>query len=64
MGNDDTPVEKNKGYKRFPLRLSEDFSNRIDKFVYHTPARSKHQYIIQAVIEKMESDQLKYKIEK
>lgn len=42
--------------KVFPLRLSEGLSQKIDWFVFHTKASSKHQYIIDAINEKMQRD--------
>lgn len=40
----------------FPLRLEEDLNKSINKAVFLSEAKSKHQYIIDAVVEKMQRD--------
>jgi hypothetical protein len=47
--------------KRFPLRLKSDFSEEIDSCVFYSNAPSKHQYIIEAIREKVERDKVTYK---
>ncbi|TVX85961.1 hypothetical protein [Paenibacillus agilis] len=45
-----------KDVKIFPLRLEPTFSKEVDTLVFYTDADSKHQYILDAIIEKMERD--------
>jgi hypothetical protein len=42
----------------FPLRLDKKFSEQIDNLVFFTKAPSKHQYILDAIAEKMERDKI------
>lgn len=49
-------INKEKTGKTFPLRLKKDFSEEIDNVVFLTKAESKHQYIMNAIKEKMERD--------
>lgn len=49
-----------KNIKTFPLRLNSKYSAIIDRAVFYTRAESKHSYIVQAIQEKMERDNVKY----
>lgn len=42
--------------KTFPLKLDPALDDEINSFVFHTKAKSKQKYIIDAVREKMERD--------
>lgn len=55
-------TDEKKQIKRFPLRLEEEFSTEIDNCVFYTKYSSKHQYIIDAIKEKIERDKLNYNI--
>ncbi|MGG4105119.1 hypothetical protein AAXB25_14480 [Paenibacillus lautus] len=49
------------GVKRFPVRLKDSFSEEIDWVIFHMNSASKnstskHQYILDAISEKMERD--------
>lgn len=46
--------------KKFPLRLEISFSKEIDSYVFYTESPSKHQYIIDAIKEKIARDKIKY----
>lgn len=48
-----SPTKKN---KTFPLRIDEELNDVIDTTVFLTKAKSKHQYIINAVKEKLYRD--------
>ncbi|MCY9545273.1 hypothetical protein M5X02_32105, partial [Paenibacillus alvei] len=45
-----------KDIKTFPLRLEYNFSKEIDALVFYTDSPSKHQYILDAINEKMSRD--------
>lgn len=49
-----------KDVKTFPLRLDSNFSNVIDKAVFFTKTSSKHQYVLDAIKEKIERDNNAY----
>lgn len=53
-------MSKKKDVKTFPLRLENSFSTTIDKAVFFTDADSKHQYILDAVREKIKRDNDKF----
>jgi hypothetical protein len=40
----------------FPLRLNADLNEEIDTAVFFTKAKSKHEYVINAVKEKLQRD--------
>lgn len=42
--------------KTFPLRLEVAFSDDIDKVVFHTKSPSKHEYIMEAIRDKVKKD--------
>lgn len=52
---DDMEASK-RDFKRFPLRLEKVFSDEIDRCVFHSKALSKHQYILDAIKEKVARD--------
>jgi hypothetical protein len=47
---------ESKKIKTFPLRLEEAFNDNIDEIVYLTKAKSKQQYILNAVKNQIEKD--------
>lgn len=49
-----------KKIKTFPLKLEDRFNEIIDKSVFFTKAPTKHQYIIEAIREKVERDNEKH----
>lgn len=48
--------------KRFPMKFDPSYSNEIDFYVFHTKASSKHQYILEAIQEKIERDKYLLKL--
>jgi Leu/Phe-tRNA-protein transferase len=57
----DFEVAKKKDFKNFPIRLNLAFSNDIDNCVFYTKSASKHQYILDAIREKVDRDKEKFK---
>ncbi|WP_179089098.1 hypothetical protein [Paenibacillus odorifer] len=51
-------VKEKKDIKTFPLTLEIPFSKEIDAYVFYTNADTKHQYIVDAIKEKIERDKL------
>lgn len=45
----------------FPLRLVNESSEEIDWYVFHTGSKSKHQYILDAIAEKIAKDKANLK---
>mgnify|MGYP003812178593 FL=1 len=54
-------MAQNKNFKKFPIRLDRSFSEEVDKCVFYTKSPSKHQYILDAIKEKVERDKAKLK---
>ncbi|WP_090739432.1 hypothetical protein [Paenibacillus sp. Mc5Re-14] len=44
--------------KTFPLKFEDNFSEKINWFVFHMKSESKQQYIIDAIRDKMEKDEI------
>lgn len=49
-----------KNTKTFPMRFNIKYSAVIDRAVFYTKAGSKHEYILEAINEKIERDNKKY----
>lgn len=45
-----------KEYKTFPLKLPNSFNDKIDKAVFFSETPTKHQFILDAIKEKLEND--------
>lgn len=43
--------------KTFPLRMDEPFNNAIEEALRKSPIKSKHEYILRAVAEKVAREQ-------
>jgi hypothetical protein len=49
-------ISESKKIKTFPLRLEESFNDKIDEIVFLTKAKSKQQYILNAVRNQIQKD--------
>jgi hypothetical protein len=52
----DEVISEKQTVKRFPVKLESTFSQAIDDCVFYTKSPSKHQYILDAIREKVDRD--------